>query len=140
MTQVTVKVDASQVEALGYKAMLAVERLPQKIIKAEITEAVEQVRTYPPPPAGSTYRRTGTYFRSFKIESVGRGYRMSSDARQKGRRYTTYVGGLQDGSGQARVHNGRWMKIREGMLYALNAIIERGDEYFRAVMERNGAP
>lgn len=140
MTQVTVKVDASQVEALTYKATLAVERLPQKVIKAEIQAAVDLVRTYPPPPVGSTYRRTGTYFRSFKIESIGRGYRMSSDARQKGRRYTKYVGGLQDGSGQAAVHNGRWMKIREAMMYALNAIIERGDEYFRAVIERNGAP
>lgn len=140
MTRVTVKVDAGEVRSVIDRATLAMERLPQRVIRREIEQARDEARDYPPPLPWQRYRRTGTYYRSFRIELVRRGYRLSSDARQRGRRYTKYVGGLADGSAQASIHRGRWTLIYHAVLAAQQRIVERSREYFRSVLERNGAP
>lgn len=59
------------------------------------------------------YVRTGTYGRSFEVTSNGRYVVLKSDATQKGRRYTQYVGGDNQGKGQAGPHVGRWPVIFE---------------------------
>lgn len=140
MTQITVEIDDNEVKSVVKNSILAVEKLPKKVFRAEIETAKAEAAKYPPETPKQVYVRTGTYGRSFKIEPVGSGYRLISDARQKGRRYTKYVGGLADGSGQAKVHAGRWVLIADAMRRAVERIVAKGDEYFRAVMERNGAP
>ena len=140
MTQIQVKVDHNEVTSVVNRATLAVERLPQRVVKREIEQARDEARDYPPRLPWSKYRRTNTYYNSFRIESIGRGYILSSNAQQHGRRYTKYVGGLADGTGQAGVHRGRWTLIYHAVRAATERIIERADEYFRAVLERNGAP
>ncbi len=138
MTQITVNVDDSEVRSVAGNLILAVETLPQKVIKDAVKEGVEGARKYPPTLAGQRYQRTGTYGRSFKIESVGKGYRMVSDARQKGRRYTKYVGGLADGSGQASIHAGRWELIRTTAQGIISNIVQISEEMFNRIA--NGQP
>lgn len=133
MTKITIKVDDNEVRSVAGNLLMAVETLPQKVIKPIVEEGVEEARTYPPAPVGSRYRRTGTYGRSFKIESVGRGYRMVSDARQKGRSYTKYVGGLADGSSQAEIHKGRWQLIRTVAQGVISKIVQTAEEAFNRI-------
>ena len=69
-----------------------------------------EMRRYPPAPANSTYRRTGTLGKSW-TRSVMRGGRGGGWLAQVGTRlkYAPYV---QDEGRQAEVHQGRWQTIQ----------------------------
>lgn len=140
MTKIDVRIEDGELKSLLSRAALAVEKLPKKIIKAEVELARDEARTYPPELPGQKYRRTGTYYRSFKIQPVRGGYTLSSDARQRGRAYTQYVGGDEYGNMQALIHRGRWTLISNALSKARDRIIELAREEFRRVLERNGAP
>jgi len=69
-----------------------------------------------PERPGQTYQRTGTYGSSFKVvDNGGKSYTLKSDAVQRGRHYTQYVGGNYLGENQAGVHRGRWPLIFEAL-------------------------
>jgi hypothetical protein len=71
--------------------------------------AVSKTQKYPPPLAGSTYERTGIYGKTFSIRRIGQGQRlMTSNAIQRGRGYSPFVGGGERGQEQAAIHHGRW--------------------------------
>lgn len=136
MTQVTLKVDGDKVLVSKLQeASLAIENLPKKEIKEEMTAAMEQARTYPAELPDQHYRRTLTYYRSFKLTPAGRGYTLSSDAVQKGRHYTPFVGGYADSTGQARIHQGRWERIKFAVSAAAERIRQRAEEKFRKILE-----
>lgn len=141
MTQITVKVDGGEVLISKMKqTTLAVEELPKKEIRQEMQAAMEAARTYPPEFSGQRYVRTGTYGRSFKLDPVSSGYAIKSDAAQKGRRYTVYVGGRADGTGQVGPqptwpgHAGRWKLILEAVQEAAERIRVRAEEKFRQIL------
>lgn len=136
MTQITLRVDGDKVLVSKLQeASLAIENLPKKEIKEEMTAAMVDARTYPEERHNQHYVRTYTYFRSFKLEPVGKGYKLVSNAQQKGRRYTTYVGGDAAGQGQARMHALRWPVIREAVSAAAERIRQRAEEKFRKILE-----
>lgn len=138
MTRITVEIDDGALRSVVGRMALAVERFPRREMRRYIEQARDQARTYPPELPGQRYRRTGTYFRSFRVTSVGRGYRLASNAVQRGRRYTRYVGGLADGSGQARIHVGRWLRIRDAVERAQQAIVQRAREMFADILRSSG--
>lgn len=140
MTQIQVTVKDNEVKSVVKNSILAVEKLPKRVIKSEVEQAQKEAAKYPSELAGQRYVRTGRYGRAFKVEPVGAGYRLSNDAQRSGKRYAKWVGGLADGTSQARIHSGRWVLIADAMRRAVERIVAKGDEYFRAVMERNGAP
>lgn len=90
---------------------------------------------YPPPPTGSTYRRTGDYGRLWTQDidensdgitgTIGNAVR----DRRYGRAYGPYVGSAEQ---QARVHQGRWGTDQGAIMQNLSAI--EGD--FRDAIER----
>lgn len=85
-----------------------------KAAKKEASAYVGGNRYSVPIPRGSRYRRTGTYGRSFSLTKDGLSWRLESDAVQKGRAYTRYVGGMADGSGQIKRHKQTgWPNISE---------------------------
>lgn len=102
----------------------------KKRMLAALEEARDVARTYPPELPNQRYRRTGRYYASFKItDDAGKGMRgaryiLSSNAYQKGRYYTRYVGGLADGTGQAKIHQGRWAIIRDVVLEQLQKLVQ----------------
>ena len=139
MTQITMQVDDNEVRAALHNATLAVESIPKKAIKEELQAAMEEARRYPPLLPNQRYKRTGTYFRSFKVaqaQSGGNAYTLLSDARQKGRRYTKYVGGLADGSAQATIHKGRWLLIADAVSRAVDRVVKRAEQLFRETLAK----
>jgi hypothetical protein len=106
---------ASRVEGVK-KAISAVDGFTKGLMKMADREvevgagkAVHATAKYPPPLGGSTYVRTGIYGKTFSIRRIGQGQRlMTSDAQQKGRGYSPFVGGGESGQMQAAIHHGRW--------------------------------
>lgn len=111
------------------------ERLGRELepaMKAAVLYTQGQVPGYPPPPSGSTYRRTGTLGRSVtsqsapgalsRVETLGSGvvgYIGTSI------RYAPYV---IDRNRQAWMHRGRWWLLQD--------VVERAVDGIRRVLER----
>lgn len=128
--QTTIRVDGSEVVSTTNRLLLATDRLEPKIIRPAIAEGMEYARTYPPTIPGQTYVRTGRYFRSFRITQSGRAFTISSNAVHNNRKYSRYVGGYADGSGQASIHAGRWVLLRTAVQWAMSQIVRLADEAF----------
>jgi hypothetical protein len=59
--------------------------------------------------AGIPYVRTGKYNAGWKVEKFGEtGYTLRND-----NPHGKYIGGGADGSGQSRIHGGRWTLLRD---------------------------
>jgi len=63
------------------------------------------MQIYPPPPAGSRYRRTGNLRQKLRIKKLSRTSRIVENTAS----YARYVYGMP----QARVHRGRWASLRD---------------------------
>ena len=67
-----------------------------------------EMRRYPPPPPGSTYRRTGTLGKSWTQKVTGgRGGWLAVIGS-----FLNYAPYVQDAGRQAAVHRGRWQTIQ----------------------------
>lgn len=100
-----------------------------------VTLVLRDQRTYPSPPANSSYRRTFTLQRSWSREIVESGDsirgRVGSNANVAP--YNRYV---QDEAMQSRVHAGRWTNTIQGTVRARQATIQRFfDERLRRAVE-----
>lgn len=88
-------------------------------LRGRLVSARTKLIRYPPELPNQRYRRTGTYGRAWKIVKVnlsnGSGYRLIGRAAQKGREYTKYVSGSAYGTNQARIHQGRWLRLRDAV-------------------------
>lgn len=98
-----------------------------RIARARIYEFLRQVykrmRRYPGKPPGSTYVRTYKLKKAWRIRRAGNmAYVISNRASFKGRVYSTYVHGDDAGTGQARVHRGRWPILLNEMLDRLEKL------------------
>lgn len=142
MPQVTIKVDAGEVKTAIRNAVLAVSSLPVKIIRPIMELARDEQRTYPPELPNQKYVRTGKRYSATKLENKGRNaYQLVSNPRYaRGQTGNPYTIGDAQGEGQARIHQGRWPRMYDVMQRAIDRIVEKGREYFRDVLERNGAP
>jgi len=63
------------------------------------------MQVYPPPPAGSRYRRTGNLRQKLRIEKLSKTLRIVENTAS----YARFVYGMP----QARVHRGRWASVRD---------------------------
>lgn len=98
--------------------------ISRKRIYDALMRAKAKVTAYPAQRPGQTYRRTGRYRRGWKVqELVGTtdsgygGYTLKGEAISPGgRNYTVYVGGDEEGKGQAWMHKGRWIVARGAVL------------------------
>lgn len=142
MTQITITVQDGEVRQAYIRAALAVEKLPERVVKAEMEAARDLARTYPDELPEQKYVRTMRRFHATKVVRVEKAkYRVESNPRYRGGRSgNPYVLGNAAGLGQATVHQNRWNLLRDVMYLAFGRIVEKGQEYFRAVLERNGAP
>ena len=109
--QITVKVINQQVRVSLRNVARAIPKSGIRVLMRLMKNAVEIITSYPPKPPESRYVRTGAYGRSFELTRVGAvGVRLTS-----GLDYTVYVGGNAVGAGQAWMHEGRWMLIKEAI-------------------------
>ena len=82
-------------------------RAPQieAALDAGATAAHGMMQIYPPPPAGSRYRRTGNLRQKLRIKKLSKTSRIVENTAS----YARYVYGMP----QARVHRGRWASLRD---------------------------
>lgn len=84
------------------------------ILFAGAQRIVGRTSKYPPEIPGQKYQRTNTYKNTFSVHKIGKGrVSMTSDAMQRGRGYSPFVGGGSEGTQQASVHAGRWPVFRK---------------------------
>jgi len=80
------------------------------------------MQIYPPPPAGSRYRRTGNLRQKLRIKKLSKTSRIVENTAS----YARYVYGMP----QARVHSRRWASLRDAAeaakKEALAVLKERG--------------
>jgi hypothetical protein len=74
-------------------------------LDAGATAAHGMMQIYPPPPAGSRYRRTGNLRQKLRIKKLSKTSRIVENTAS----YARYVYGMP----QARVHRGRWASLRD---------------------------
>jgi hypothetical protein len=91
----------------------------KKLTTKAVLYAQSEIPGYPPPPAGSTYRRTGTLGRAVtaapgsplpsltRVESLGAGVRGVIGGR------LDYIGYVIDANKQAWMHRGRWWTLQK---------------------------
>lgn len=147
MAELKVTIRDAEVRTRLGKATMAVQNLPAKVIRPEMDAARDELRTYPPEIPGQKYRRTGRRYEATRVvagagnNASAKSYTLESNPRYAGGRSgNPYTIGDAYGKGQARVHAGRWALLRTVIEKTVERIVERGAEYFRAVIERNGAP
>ena len=134
--QTTISIRGATIVRQGLQNLRAeVPRIGAQRIYEAMQRAKRATTAYPPELPGQRYRRTGTYGAAWDVvrnpsttaESggwslVGR----AVDAR--GRDYTKYVSGSAYGTMQARVHQGRWVLVRD----AVDAQVARLPKTIRA--------
>jgi hypothetical protein len=80
------------------------------------------MQVYPPPPAGSRYRRTGNLRQKLRIKKLSKTSRIVENTAS----YARFVYGMP----QARVHRGRWVSLKDAaeaaLKEALAVLKERG--------------
>ena len=141
MTKISLTIADGQVKQSLQKAQLAVRNLPDRVIWPIMTEARNEIQTYPDELPEQKYVRTGNRYRATRVQKEGAAFRMISDPRYKyGQTGNPYTLGDAQGQGQAAIHQGRWANMYLEMQKAVEKILEKGREYFRDVLERNGAP
>ena len=115
--QLTIKVESEKVRRSLRNVGDAIPKIGFRALWRLMKNAKERARKYPQ-PISEKYQRTGIYGRSFKLVKLGTGIigaRLESDAVQKGRHYTVFVGGNAIGYGQATIHEGRWVLIKDAV-------------------------
>jgi len=94
--------------------------------------------TYPAPPSGSRYKRTGNYGREFTQaiteDDDGITGTLGNAVRDKrGRSYGPYVG---DSERQARIHQSRWVHDQGALEMHIDAIVDDFGQSIDGVMNR----
>jgi len=87
------------------RKLLPREARIEAALDAGATAAHGMMQIYPPPPAGSRYRRTGNLRQKLRIKKLSRTSRIVENTAS----YARYVYGMP----QARVHRGRWASLRD---------------------------
>jgi len=99
--RVSVSVDLDN----ALRKLLPREARIEAALDAGATAAHGMMQIYPPPPAGSRYRRTGNLRQKLRIKKLSRTSRIVENTAS----YARYVYGMP----QARVHSGRWASVRD---------------------------
>lgn len=117
MSQWSVRLRDGRIRVGLGKFREALPEIGKRVLRRLLQRVIRAVTRYPAERPRQRYQRTGLYGRSFKLETrhigASAGYTIKSDAVQKGRHYTRYVGGNSAGEGQAWMHQGRWANVRE---------------------------
>ncbi len=109
MTQLSIQVIGAEIVRKGLQDLSAeIPKIGREQIYRTEQAMVRRLKTYPPPPAASTYVRTGTLGGGWTITSNTNGYTLRNNTP-----YTKYVHGNAYGLEQAWMHQGRWELLRD---------------------------
>lgn len=113
MPQITIVVHNGEVVRKGMENLRGdIPRISRLRIYQHMMNIVRKMKIYPPARPDSTYVRTYTLQKSWKVSQAGAlGYRVEADPVQRGRHYGKYVVGDAYGKQQAWMHY-RWQLFR----------------------------
>lgn len=138
--QITTKILNGKVVQSMRKLGAAIPSALRENLTAVMEDARREAQAYPPAITTSKYHRTGKYFSSFKLSSrPGERVVLSSDAVQRGRHYTKYVGGNAAGEGQAAVHVERWAVIAKTVTNHLMKLTTGAKRIMTDIIRASGA-
>lgn len=119
----TIRIDDSDVRAL-------IDRMPDRLndaMEAAMNDAtallLRELKTYPPPPSGSTYVRTRALSNSWHREIEGRGLEIRGIVGSN-ENVAPYNRAVQDEERQAEVHRGRWTNTAQEVLRRNESVIQ----------------
>ena len=139
MVQITIQVKNAELVGKGLANIRAeIPKISELTIKRAADNSVKRLKVYPPPPANSRYIRTYKLRDSMKVERAANGYTIKIDPVQKGRHYGVYVLGNAYGTGQARIHSGRWRLMRDVTEEEVKKLPPMVEDHVRMVARRNG--
>lgn len=96
-------------------------------------------RPYAAKLPSQTYIRTFRFARSWRHVPLGRGIRMlQNNASFRGTFYGSYVVAKGDGTGQARIHQGRWWIARDKFAKELELLAPRIERKFKRIARQGG--
>ena len=110
MADVSIKYNFKDYNRVANKWRPFAAKMPKEMIViigtwAKATRAILKSTPYPAKRAGQRYVRTGNLANRWAAEQIGRGWSIVNRAK-----YSGYVVGQPDGTGQAWMHKGRWWK------------------------------
>lgn len=113
--RLTIKVKGGILVRQGLENIhLETPQVGRRRIRTITNRIVRRMQEYPEERQGQTYRRTGNFFRHWRIDQLEKlGYMIQNTATRKGRLYGQYVVGDAYGTSQAWMHKGRWPSFRD---------------------------
>ncbi len=131
--QLTIKVKGEIVRQGLQDLSAEIPKIGRRGIRDMMNRVVRKMQAYPPENRNTVIRtaqhsilgtiyltnkrnRTGTYFRSWKIEEVTNGYKVENTAARNGHAYAVYVGGDAYGNRQ------RWYHAKTGWLLTRDVV------------------
>lgn len=133
---ISITIETSEV----FNALTAAEQI--NVLRPPMVRSLARLQgtmaTYPAPPAGSTYTRTGDYGRHWTQDVATDGDGITGKLgnavrdRRYGRAYGPYVG---DSEMQASVHRGRWETDQGALESNLDAILDDFAQAMNGAME-----
>ena len=123
MADVSISVNTTEVERRLNATPAQIRIANRQAMEDTMTLLLRDQRTYPSPPADTTYRRTFTLQKSWSREIIesGDSIRGRVGSNPNAAPYNRYV---QDEAMQARVHAGRWTNTVQGTVRARQATIQ----------------
>ena len=124
MTTVTIDIDSRAARLLLTRAPQRIDRALRAAMEDSTVLLLREQQTYPPAPAGSTYKRTNTLRRSWSRRIYRDGTAIVGEVGSSGNTapYNRYV---QDQTMQATVHRGRWTNTAQETARRNTATIQR---------------
>ena len=111
----------------------AAPKVGQQKIRSALVRAKEAARTYP--AHSSDYKRTKTYYKSFKVVKISDGWSLQSDAiSPRGRAYTVYVGGDENGGGMSW-NTRHWPIIKDVVDAETDGLVVELDVEFQRLLD-----
>lgn len=130
-TTITVS-ENSKLVRMGLQNLDAeIPKIGRRQIYEQAELIIKRMQSYPEKRPRQKYVRTFLFRRSWELERIDTGYRISNAATQKGITYPKFVVGSILGGGQAWMHAGRWQTFKEVTEAGVGALPAKVEEQIR---------
>lgn len=136
--RISIKVDGELVRKGLQDLGMEIPKIGRSQLRFTSERIVRRMQAYPPERPRQKYKRTGRLFRSWKIDNSQDRYTIENTAAKKGRLYGHFVIGNAYGTGQAWMHRGRWLLLRDVVEQELEKLPDDVLEKIMLVARRKG--
>jgi hypothetical protein len=125
--QITIQVKNAQLVGKGLANIRAeIPKISERTIKTAGEKIIRQMQNYPPERTNQKYVRTYKFKSGWRLDRSATGYTVKNPTS-----YGRYVVGDFAGSGQAWMHVGRWLLLRDVTEYEVTQLPPMVEEHIR---------